>query len=370
MIIAIAGSRGFPYVYSGYETLVSELAIRLRDKGHAIRVYCHGELFISKPPVVDGISLVYVPGFRSKTLSQFSHSLLSAIHIITHRPDIVLFVNSANGPFGLLTLLAKVPSAINVDGLEWKRPKWRGLGSHYFKFASWLSTKLFDRVVTDSDRMADIYRDVFSSDSDVIAYGADIGYASDPAALQPFGVKPRDYFLVVGRMIPDNNILLIVKAFAASQLDKKLVVLGGVPYRDQYAQEVTSIKDDRIVFPGYVRDKKLLAELYCNAYAYVHGHEFGGTNPALLKALGYGCAVLALDTVFNREVLQDGSHGVYFDKREKSLTSLFHAMSLDVQKVDGLRRIARERITSRYTWELVADQYEALFLRLAGLRKT
>ena len=49
-------------------------------------------------------------------------------------------VNSANGPFGLLTKFFRKKTCINVDGLEWLRPKWRGLGSVYFKFASKLAT--------------------------------------------------------------------------------------------------------------------------------------------------------------------------------------------------------------------------------------
>jgi glycosyltransferase involved in cell wall biosynthesis len=365
MRIAIAGSRGFPYVYSGYETLVSELAVRLRDKGHDVRVYCHRELFPVRPERVEGISLVYVPGIASKTLSQFSHSLLSSLHIITHRPDVVLYVNSANGPFGLLTLIAGVPSAINVDGLEWKRPKWRGIGAYYFKFASFLSTKLFTRVITDSDRMAEIYRDVFGANSDVIAYGADTGFSSSPELIKQFGIESNEYFLVVGRMIPDNNVLLIVRAFAATNLKKKLVVLGGVPYKDTYAEEVTAVRDDRIIFPGYVRDKDVLRELYCNCYAYVHGHEFGGTNPALLKALGYGCGILALDTLFNREVLMDGKHGLFFPKSEGELSILFGAVASEEERIRGMRATARERIASRYTWGRVADEYESLFEKLA-----
>jgi glycosyltransferase involved in cell wall biosynthesis len=361
MKIAIVGSRGYPYVYSGYETLIAELAPRLRDKGHQVRVYCHRELFKEKPAMVDGIKLSYIPGVPSKILSQFTHSLLSTLHVIFDRPDVVLYVNSANGPFGLFTRIGGVPSAINVDGLEWKRPKWRGLGSRYFRFASYLATRLFDKVVTDSQRMAEIYRAEFGSDSSVVAYGADIGYAVNSAVVAEFGVTPGNYFLVVGRMIPDNNVDLIVRGFSRTKLAKKLVVLGGVPYKDPYARMVVSNKDERVVFPGYVRDKAVLKELYCNCFAYVHGHEFGGTNPALLKALGYGCCILALDTVFNREVLEEGKYGLFFQKNIGSMQHLLEDVSDDQQKVGALKAIARERIVHAYSWERIADQYEQLF---------
>ncbi len=138
--IAIIGSRGYPYVYSGYETLVSELSQRLVKNGHHVRVYCHSSLFSKKPKFVNGIELVYTPSIENKFLSQLTNSFFSFIHVCFSKIDIVLVVNSANGPFGLITKLFRVPTVINVDGLEWLRPKWKGLGSIYFKIASKMAT--------------------------------------------------------------------------------------------------------------------------------------------------------------------------------------------------------------------------------------
>jgi glycosyltransferase involved in cell wall biosynthesis len=70
-----------------------------------------------------------------------------------------------------------------------------------------------------------------------------------------------------------------------------------------------------------LRIKILLAELYHNCYVYVHGHEFGGTNPTMIKAMAYGCAILALDTVFNKEMLQKGKFGLFFKKELFSITN-------------------------------------------------
>ena len=101
--IAIIGSRGYPYVYSGYETLVKELAERLVKSGNEVTVYCHRKLFNKKPKKVNGVHLVYTPSVRSKVFSQLYNSFFSFIHVCFSKSDIVLVVNSANGPFGLLT---------------------------------------------------------------------------------------------------------------------------------------------------------------------------------------------------------------------------------------------------------------------------
>ena len=365
MRIAVIGTRGYPYVYSGYETFVAELAPRLAGRGHSVTVYCHRSLFLSHPRTVNGIQLVYLPALERKVFSQFSHSFLSTVHACISNYNIVLFVNSANGPFGLLTWVFRKRTAINVDGVEWLRPKWKGLGGRYFHFASYLSTKLFDVVISDSTRMAEIYKREFGASSVTIAYGATLGSSSDSRPLALWGLIPDSYYLVVGRLIPDNNADLIIRGFEKTHSQKKLVILGDVPYRDAYAESVRETSDPRIIFPGYVKDQDILRELYCNTYAYIHGHEFGGTNPSLLKALANGCCVLALDTPFSREVLDDEKHGLYFDKTPGSLKSLIERLESDPNLLARLRASSRGRIEERYSWERITDQYENLIQSMA-----
>ncbi|MBX2989885.1 MAG: glycosyltransferase [Bacteroidetes bacterium] len=364
MRIAIVGTRGYPYVYSGYETFVAELAPRLVQNGHCVTVYCHRGLFRERPPAVNGVNLCYIPAIEHKVLSQFTHSLLSTLHVVFHRFDAILYVNSANGPFGLLTKLVRKKTAINVDGLEWLRPKWKGLGAKYFRIASYLATKWFDVIISDSDEMAEIYRKEFAAPSVTIAYGANIAHSSHFELIQQFGLTKQEYYLIVGRLIPDNNADLVVRAFEKSATKKSLVILGDVPYKDSYAESIRKTKDTRVVFPGYIKDGNVLRELYCNSFVYIHGHEFGGTNPALLKALAYGCCVLALDTPFNREVLANEKHGIFFAKNEQSLRDGLSLVESNVSLVEKKRLHARERILEKYTWELITSQYENLFERM------
>jgi glycosyltransferase involved in cell wall biosynthesis len=367
MRIAIIGSRGYPYVYSGYETFVRELSERLVRQGIAVTVYCHRNLFRERPREMNGIRLVYVPTIETKILSQFVHSLQSMLHACFCRYDVILVVNSANGPFGLLTRLFRKSTAINVDGLEWLRPKWQGLGRRYFHWASKLATRLYDRVITDSEAMQDIYRREFGCDSVMIAYGANLVPAADPALLDKWRLQPRQYYLVVGRLVPDNNADLIVREFIASASPKKLVIVGDVPYRDRYASSIRSqAVDARILFTGYVTDRDELAALYQHCHVYLHGHEFGGTNPALLQALANGCAVCALDTVFNREMLLDGAYGLFFGKERGNLGKMITELEMREERLIAFRRKARERISDNYSWEKITAQYRRLFADVAG----
>jgi glycosyltransferase involved in cell wall biosynthesis len=362
MRIAIIGSRGYPYVYSGYETFVKELSERLARLGIGVTVYCHRNLFRDRPKAVNGISLIYIPTIEKKNLSQFIHSFQSVLHACFSSYDVVLVVNSANGPFGLLTRIFRKRTAINVDGLEWLRPKWKGLGMRYFHWASRLATRLYDRVITDSLAMQEIYRKEFGCDSTMIAYGAVIGSGADPGPLGKWQLQPRQYYLIVGRLIPDNNADLIVREFTASASTKKLVIVGDVPYKDHYADSIRRFSADaRIVFTGYVTDRGELSALYQHCHVYCHGHEFGGTNPALLQALANGCAVCALDTIFNREMLAEGAYGIFFNKETGNLKKMIHEMENQEERLRTLRQKAPQRIKENYTWDKIAAQYSLLF---------
>ena len=153
--IAIIGSRGYPYVYSGYETLVKELSERLVESGNEVTVYCHRKLFKKRPQKLNDVNL----NIYSLLILKYFHNYIILFFIYSclfSKSDIILVVNSANGPFGLLTRIFRKKTCINVDGLEWLRPKWKGLGSIYFRIASKLSTIFFDKIITDSKEMNQI----------------------------------------------------------------------------------------------------------------------------------------------------------------------------------------------------------------------
>ena len=362
--IAIIGSRGYPYVYSGYETLIKELSERLAGRDCEVTVYCHRNLFKEKPALVNGIKLVYVPTIETKSLSQLIHSFLSMCHAVVSDADVIFAVNAANGPFGLISKIFRKRTAINVDGLEWLRPKWKGLGAIYFKIAARLSTILFDQIINDSEEMRKVYLNIFKKESVVIAYGATIKKSEDPSLIQQWLITPKEYYLVVGRMIPDNNADIIVKGFLASNSTKKMVVVGDVFYKDNYADALKALKDERLIFTGYVYDPEVLAALYHHCYVYVHGHEFGGTNPTMIKAMAYGCAILALNTVFNKEMLNNDLYGIYFEKNQEAIRQQINYADQYPKEIRDLRQNSHQGITDKYNWDCITDQYLEVFRRL------
>lgn len=366
--IAIIGSRGYPYVYSGYETLVKELSERLIIKGHEVTVYCHSTLFIKKPRYVNGIKLVYTPSIETKFLSQIINSFFSFLHVCFTNVDVLLVVNSANGPFGILTKIFGIKTCINVDGLEWLRPKWKGIGSIYFKFSSKLSTIFYDQIITDSLEMEKIYLKLFKANSKVISYGSPRIKNINNELINKWNLKTRGYYLIVGRLIPDNNADIIIKGIIKSKTKRKIVVVGDVPYKDSYALSLKKISDNRLIFTNYINNENELVALYQNCYVYVHGHEFGGTNPTMIMALANNCCILALNTIFNKEMLSNNEFGIFFRKDINSVTKMINYCDNNKKMVLRFRNRSQNAITDKYNWEKIVESYVELFFKLKNYK--
>lgn len=364
MRISFVGTRGIPVRYGGFETAVEEISTRLVARGHEATVYCrHDGSDSSTETSYKGVRRVSLPSLPLRAAETLSHTLLSLLHVLFVRPaDVVLVFNPANGPLCWLLKIARKPFAINVDGLEWKRAKWSAWGQRYLRLAAGVSARIAPVIIADSHGIQDYYREHFERDSTFVPYGAYEESSRDPGLLKEFQLTAGDYFLIVARLEPENNTELIVRAFEGVETEKKLVIVGGVSYQSEYVEKLKSLSSQRVVFLGGIYDQIKLTEIVCNCFAYVHGHEVGGTNPILLKALGCGCCVLYLDNAFNREVV--GPAGLGFEKDVEALRARLQELAADPSSASEYRKLSRVRIQGRYDWDRVADGYENIALEL------
>jgi glycosyltransferase involved in cell wall biosynthesis len=253
---------------------------------------------------------------------------------------------------------------MNVNGLDWKRAKWGPVARGYFLSAAHAALRFCNRLVTDAEAMRQYYLTEFGKETTMIAYGAYIENSEHPELIEQFGIKRDDYYLIASRLIPENHADLIIEGFLQSGTTKKLVIAGGANYDSPFHRRLRELSTPAVIFTGHIHDQSVVKELHCNCFAYIHGHSVGGTNPSLLKAMGYGNCILALDTVFNREVLDDT--GMFFPKDAAALASLIRAIEADHKLVADLRERGPRRIIANYTWEKVAGQYDDLFREVAG----
>ncbi len=309
MKLAILGTRGIPARYGGFETFAEELSTRLAERGHAVTVYGRTP---HPQPCYRGVRVEYLPTIRHKYFDTVAHTALSTLHLLRHRPEAALYCNAANALFTLLPRLAGVPVALNVDGLERRRKKWNWLGKAWYQMSEWLSTFLPNAVVSDASRIQDYYRARYGKATTFIPYGAELGKVATRDVLDKLGLEPGRYFLYVSRMEPENNALMVRRAFEQVETDYKLALIGDAPYSADYIRQVRDTSDPRIVMPGAIYGTGY-HELTSHCFAYVHATEVGGTHPALIEAMGRGALPLYLETEENEEVA--GGAGIGFRRR-------------------------------------------------------
>ncbi len=362
--LAIFGGRGIPSTYSGTEAFFIEIAPRLAERGHQVIVYCRKSLYKERPPEYKGVRLIYLPSVETKNLGTFTHTLACMFDVLRRDVDAMLVTNVANAFHCLIPRLFGKKCALNVDGIEWERGKWGKAGKLYFYMNARLSGKILPRgIITDAYAMRKLYLEKFSSASACIAYGANIGCSVESGVVRQYGLEPRSYYLIASRLVPENNAEMIVDGFQKTNSPRMLAIAGDANYKSRFVDELKRKAGDRIRFLGHVDNADHVKELHCNSYAYIHGHMMGGTNPALLKALGYGNCVLAHENPFNAEVL--GNYGMLF-RDAADLAAKINKIENQPEVAAEYRRLAPERILARYSWEHITDQYEELFYQLAA----
>ncbi len=364
MKIALLGTRGIPANYGGFETFAEELSTRLAARGHQVTVYCRSNNVGRVASPYRGVRLVVLPTIPHKYLDTLAHTFLSTLHLLLRRFSVVLYCNGANAVFTPLPRLLGMPTVLNVDGLERQRRKWNALARGWYRLSERLSTWFPSAVVSDAEVIRRYYAETYGKSTHCIAYGAETGKVDSAETLARWGLRPGEYFLYVSRMEPENNALLVVRAFEATRAGKKLVMVGDAPYAEDYIRQVRQTSDPRVLFTGAVYGQGY-RELQSHCFAYIHATEVGGTHPALIEAMGRGCAVLFLDTPENREVA--GEVGLAFRHDKASLAAAIESVA-GLPEDERLRMgcASLESARRRYDWEAIVDAYERLFASLAA----
>lgn len=267
---------------------------------------------------------------------------------------------------------------INPDGHEWKREKWNGIIRKYWKVSEKLMVKYSDLIVCDSINIEKYIHKEYDGKgiekrnpkTTFIAYGAETRKSKlsdeDPKLLNWYRVKglaAHNYYLVVGRFVPENNYETMIREFMMSNSKKDFAIITNVndKFLSQLEARLHFKSDHRIKFVGTVYDQELLMKIRENAYGYFHGHEVGGTNPSLLEALGSTKLNLLLNVGFNKEVAEDAA--LYWNKKQGSLARLIDKADVMKQEdIDKMGVMAKKRIADAYSWKYIADKYEAIFL--------
>jgi len=381
--VFILGSKGIPAKYGGFETFVDELTKRRTSEQIFYHISCMGdnksEFFYNNARCFN----INVPNIGSARAVLYDlYSLKETVKYIKENNltnSIVYVLACRIGPFVAhykkILKEMNVKLYVNPDGHEWKRSKWNFFIRKYWKYSEKLMIKNADLIVCDSLGIETYIMNQYSNyepKTTFIAYGADVtkselDYSDKTLSTwyESNSIKLNNYYLIVGRFVPENNLECIIREFMLSTTNKDLVIISNVE-KNKFFEELLNKtefnRDKRVKFVGTVYDKELLKRIRELAYGYIHGHEVGGTNPSLLESLASTKLNLLLDVNFNKEVGLDGA--LYFNKLHQNLANLIEKTDkLEEYEIEEFAIKARNRINEVYSWDNIVSKYENLFLK-------
>jgi glycosyltransferase involved in cell wall biosynthesis len=249
----------------------------------------------------------------------------------------------------------------NMDGLEYKRAKFNKWVQKFLFWEEQMAVKHSHYLIADNMGIQDYYKEKYGKESKFLAYGATIHDHYNADYLKEYGLTENDYFILVARLEPENNIYMAIDGYLASEQygKKPLVVVGktNTPYGKKLVAKYGN--NPNIKFVGGIYDFDKLNSVRHFSYAYFHGHSVGGTNPSLLEAMASECFILSHNNVFNHSVLRDNA--IYYQSTE-DVTKLLNAIDNIVHKyksdfISGNLDVIR----NEYSWEKLIDEHEKYF---------
>ena len=358
--VAIIGTTGLPAKYGGFETLTHHLVDRLNNR-FEITVYCSNKYFAkkaSRPKYFKGAKLVYLP-FNANGYQSIIYDICSVFHALRNS-DVLLMLGVSGAiilPF--VKLFTKKPILINIDGQEWKRPKWNWIAKKILRLSEKIAVRLADTVITDNRIIREYVEAEYDRhDAWLIEYGSDHVSKQDKNSdtLARYDFLDKSYAFNVCRIEPENNVHVILEAFSKNP-NHLLVVVGlwdhgtyGIQLRKKY----NDFSNIYLLDPIY--DQHALNVLRSNAALYVHGHSAGGTNPSLVEAMGLGLPVVAFDISYNRETT--GHKAIYFRNVDDLVEIIKNLSSTKRNEIaNNLENFAKEK----YTWKRITSLYAMAF---------
>jgi len=352
--IAIAGCRGIPNHYGGFEKLAECLSVGLVERGHDVTVYnSHNHPYQQK--TFYGVHIVhcYDPEYRLGTAGQFIYDLNCIKDLHKKHFDVILFLGYTSNTVWGRFFPKKAVVISNMDGLEWKRAKYTFPVKKFLKHAEKWAIESSDFFIADSIVIQNHLQKIYNIDCKYIPYGSEISQIDDKTLLAPYHVSTQEYYLLMARMEPENNIEIILDGFYRSSSKKNFLVIGNADNSFGQRLERKFKEDKRILFAGAVFDKVVTHSLKYFSHLYFHGHSVGGTNPSLLEAMGSCALIAAHHNEFNHAVLQKDA---YYFETANDVEYLIESVKRNEKEKEMVKNNF-SKIEHTYNWPDIIDEY-------------
>ena len=378
--VFIIGSRGLPAQYGGFETFVDQLVSHQVSPDIQYHVACLSNDQAYQHFDYQGVDCYTINPPKLGPARVIAYDMMAinyALKLIKkqgiEQPIFYVLGNTIGAfvaPFARKIHKIGGRFYINPDGLEWKRAKWAKPIQAYLKYSEKIMTRHADLVISDNPGIESYIKEAYPcSQTTYIAYGTDLSPTSLTSQdwkvrelYQKWQTQEKNYYLILGRFVPENNYETAIREFMASSSKRALVIIcnnEGNPYFEELRTRTGFDQDPRVKFVGTVYDQDLLKYIRKEAFAYIHGHEVGGTNPGLLEALAQTDLNLVLGVSFNQTVAKDTAQ--YWTKETGNLAHLINQVD-SLEDVSEWGQLAKTNMKQNFTWEKIVGEYEELFL--------
>ena len=368
MKIAFISTRGIPNNYGGFEQFAEYISVGLAKRGHEVTVYSPS-FHPYKGESYKGVRIkhIYSPEtWMGSSVGSFFYDFSSLKDALKNEDFDIIYEAGYTSiiPAYIWFNVKKRKRPIfttNMDGLENKRSKFSPMVRRFLDWEEKMAVRYSHYLIADNMGIHDYYKEKYGKESKFLAYGADIHDDFNEEFLKEFRLKPEEYYILIARLEPENNIVMAIEGYLHSKENgrRPLIVVGktNTPHGKELVAKYGSEKSIRFV--GGIYDFKKLDSVRHFSRAYFHGHSVGGTNPSLLEAMAAGCFVLAHDNIFNRAVLK--GNALYYPSAEK-VTEFLNNMDDMVDKYKKTYTSANiEVIRNEYSWEHLVDEHEKYF---------
>jgi glycosyltransferase involved in cell wall biosynthesis len=360
-IAAFGGFRGIPPKAgaAGSDKFAFELYPRMVKRGYKLVAYCriYPEDSDIRPSEYEGIQLKYFKTVHKAGFDTLIHSAKATFDVIfRNTADVVHLHSGANSIWAILLRIAGKRVVVSQFAMDWKRDKWPWYGKLFYIFSNYITAYLPNKVAFDNVYTKEYFEKKFKRVYSFIPYGSEVKVPPDNIdILTKLELQPNEYFLFVGRFIPDKGLHLLVEAFEKLKTGKKLVLIGGSPNPGEYEKKIKSTLDKRIIFPGYVYgdDTNILIQ---NAFAYIQPSLIEGLSPVILTVMGLATPLICSNIIENTFITKDNA--IHFDSGDAD--SLNEKLQFALNNTDKLLCNARHGqadISRRFNWENITDQY-------------
>lgn len=368
MKIAFISVRGIPNNYGGFEQFAEYISVGLAKRGHDVTVYSpHYHPY--KKDEYKGVHIkhIYSPEqWMGGSVGSFFYDFASLKDALKHEHFDIIYEAGYTSiiPAFIWFDVKKFKHPIittNMDGLEYKRTKFNKWVRKFVFWEERMAVKYSHYLIADNMGIHDYYKEKYGKESKFLAYGADIHDDYDENLLKEFGLKACEYYLLVARIEPENNLEMAIQGYLASNENgkKPLVIVGktNTPFGKELIEKYGHEKSIR--FMGGIYDFKKLNSVRHYSFAYFHGHSVGGTNPSLLEAMASGCFILAHDNIFNHAVLKDNV--LYYSNKEDVKNLLDNIYYYTGTNEEKFVKANLDKIRNEYSWEKLLDEHEKYF---------